>query len=109
MAWVSPKKTLGVTTVAAGTSVKRSPTPLPHDFGWVVAVQLTETAFKRDLKKKVTAPPDTTGWEKVKLKNDIGFTIDQRARGEIIQELNNGEVVVDFKFVAAIVGDADIE
>ncbi len=109
MAWVSPKSSLGVTTVTAGSSVRIFPESMLDGLLWVAAVSLTETASNSDLKKNAKPPPGTTGWLKKKLTKDIGFEINDRARGEVNQDLGGGEVVVDFKFVSAVIGKSDFE
>jgi hypothetical protein len=109
MDWFKPKRALGTTLVSAGPSVKCNPKPLADGFGWLVMVELTETAPRNELMKTDPPSDDVNRWPEKKLTRDLGFVIDERARGTITHELPGGEVVVHFASVPALVGDRDIE
>lgn len=102
MDYVRPRGNLGTSLVRAGTRGRAAPTPVPHGFGYVVAVALTEMCAESDL-EACSPGPDTTGWRACTLKCDSYFPIDQRARGHRQEQAANGQVRVDFEFVAAIV------
>jgi len=111
MPWIKPKSTLGTEDVAAGSPMVYDPTPVVipgGGIGRVVVVQIQKTVPKSKIEDG-PAPPDTSQWNNGRLLKTIPFDLDDRARGQVVNELPGGLVLVDFTYVSGVVADEDIQ